>query len=160
MEAVGQGIVYRRFNQFERRISDEQARRLTEKVWATHWARLADRITPGTLLIDCHSFPSDIEPETDICVGFNSDTTRPDESVIGLIVGTFAEAGYRVSLNSPFSNSITPRSPHPYRSVMIELNKQTYLSEQSLRLSQNSIHIRRTILKLYDRLLGNEDIAR
>ena len=33
-----------------------------------------------TLIVDCHSFPSDIAPDVDVCLGFNEDASRPSRA--------------------------------------------------------------------------------
>ncbi len=87
----------------------------------------------GTLLIDCHSFssmptllnatPSDIN----ICIGYNDDETCPNKVTIGNIIQHFKSKGYKVGVNEPFSNSKTFSVPLQYHSVMLEVNKITWL---------------------------------
>ncbi|MCR5131790.1 MAG: N-formylglutamate amidohydrolase [Prevotella sp.] len=85
------------------------------------------------LLIDCHSFSSKPNllnanpPDIDICIGFNDDETCPERKVIEMIAQHFRKRGYKVGINTPFSNSKTFEVPVDYHSVMIEVNKRKYL---------------------------------
>ncbi len=44
----------------------------------------------------------------------------------------FDRAGFKVGLNKPYSNSITPKKPIDYKSLMIEVNKRCYMNEGTL----------------------------
>ena len=48
-----------------------------------HLETLIMLLTPDCLLIDCHSFPSDLY-DCDICIGHNSDKTY-DEQLVSLV---------------------------------------------------------------------------
>ena len=135
LESIGQGVVYRRFNGLRHLVSAE------DESWAIrsyyeHQERLRSFINGDhTLLLDCHSFPPDLSLE-----------------MINIVQDTFKSAGYSVGINCPYSNSITPSSPYAYKSMMIELNKSTYLNETGI-CPPRAENIRRTIHFLYDQLL-------
>jgi hypothetical protein len=57
--------------------------------------------------------------------------------LVGLVKNKFEEMHYAVSLNAPYSNSITPPTGFAYKSIMIEVNKRIYL-EKSGMLNPNS----------------------
>lgn len=119
----------------------------------------------GALLIDCHSFSphrtvinsedlrdSEIS-EVDICIGYNEDKSKPKDFVIQTIRNHFASFGYRVAINTPFSNAKTFNSVTEYKSVMIEVNKNLYMNESTLEPNDNFDNLHRQILALYDKLL-------
>lgn len=83
-------------------------------------------LSPASFLVDCHSFPPDLS-EVEVCVGVNDDWSRLDASLLGRVVRLFEESGYLTALNSPYSNSYSPRAGFEYPSMMLELNKSTYL---------------------------------
>lgn len=146
LESVGQGILYTRFNGHERTLSPENRERLMT-IYKAYMARLAKELTPGCLLIDCHSFPQDLS-SVDVCIGYNNDWSKPSQEVIDLISSTYSNAGYKVGINTPYSNSITPARPFPYSSVMIELNKRIYWDEEHHRLTSNAA----SVCQLFDSL--------
>jgi N-formylglutamate amidohydrolase len=120
---------------------------------------LKSMLNEHSLLIDCHSFPSDLS-EFDICIGFNDDWSRPSDFIIDLVVEFFKKKGYKVSINSPYSNAIAPETNFVYNSIMIEINKKVYLNEQSLELTDNANILREQLSKLYRILLRyNEEFV-
>ena len=125
LEKIGQGIVYTRFGSLRRIVSDSE-KQFALNSFHEHQQRLVQALTPEALLIDCHSFPADLS-ETEICIDFNDDWSRPDDSLIHMIISHFRSKGYSVGINEPYSNSISPDAGFRYGSLMIEVNKQTYL---------------------------------
>lgn len=69
-------------------------------------SRLSSELAPGSLIIDCHSFPSDLA-DIDICIGYNDDASKPEQEMIDKATHLFDRAGYKVGLNNPYSNSIS-----------------------------------------------------
>ena len=132
MEAIGQGIVYRYFDNNVRMVPEAAEKRLL-RLWHWHQKRLKDALCEDALLLDCHSFPSDMG-DVDICIGYNEDWSKPAKSTIELAVNLFEENGYKVGFNEPFSNSETPDCPFQYQSMMLEVNKRTYMAPNSLHL--------------------------
>ena len=114
------------------------------------------------LLIDCHSFSSvpnllnSNPPDIDICIGYNDDETRPNKVVIGNIVQYFKSLGYKVGINTPFSNSKTFSVPSKYHSVMIEINKRLYMDERTLMKNKEFEKLRKEIQALYSLLLFSD----
>lgn len=84
-------------------------------------------------VIDCHSFsafqvgvPEDELP--DICIGYNDNTSF---QLIALTKTYFENSGLSVSLNYPYANSKTvvlDDVEHSH-SIMIEVNKRTYMND-------------------------------
>ena len=106
-------------------------------LWHSHQARLRDNLCPDALLLDCHSFPSELS-DIDICIGYNEDWSKPNKETIELAVNLFEDNGYKVGINEPYSNSETPVCPFDYHSMMLEVNKKVYMEPGSLRLKESS----------------------
>ena len=127
MEKIGQGICYTSYGDFKRvKVPDVMG------LWQSHQEALSKEIVEGTLLIDCHSFPSKVCDDVDICIGFNSDWSKPSDDVLSVLINAFEGMGLRVGINHPYSNSITPDCDIKYQSVMIEVNKRVYMNEGTL----------------------------
>ena len=151
LERQGQGIVYKQFEDYLRMVPKENEKRL-RGLWHWHQQRLRDSLCEDALLLDCHSFPSEMG-DVDICIGFNEDWSKPDKKTIEMAVDLFAENGYKVGINEPYSNSETPDCPFQYQSMMLEVNKRTYMVEDTLHL-KNNIEFRRGIHELMITLLS------
>ena len=159
LEAVGQGKAYRRFGTFERTLSEEELD-FALGSYAEHRKRLVGALSSGgpeTLLVDCHSFPADLS-DVDVCIGVNDDWSRPDDALIERVVGHFISRGYSTAVNEPYSNSVSPEAGFRYASLMIELNKRTYLQGISEMDMHKALSIRRCIEEYYQSVLGTEDV--
>ena len=111
-----------------------------------------------SLLIDCHSFPSELS-DVDICIGVNEDWSSPTDFVIELVAEVFKQFGFSVRINHPYSNAIAPQTNFAYNSIMIELNKRIYWNEQTLELTESVNKVRTTLDRLYMLLLNyNEEV--
>lgn len=149
-----QGIVYTSFDGYKRDLNNEQIDNI-KQLWKSHQENLIKCINKDTILIDCHSFPSEIE-NVDICIGYNDDWSF-DEKIVNIIKTEFETMGYSVALNKPFSNSITPKTNFDYKSVMIEVNKRVYMNENTLTLNPNVRQWMRwsgTLNSIYNNLLN------
>ena len=138
LEAIGKGRVYRRFGSLKRTLSkDELAFALTS--YREHQERLVGALLrggQGTLLVDCHSFPEDLS-DVDVCIGVNDDWSRPEDAFLERVQEHFQKMGYWTEINDPYSNSVSPDCGMLYRSLMIEVNKRTYMrGETNLELSR------------------------
>lgn len=111
------------------------------------------------LVIDCHSFSSHPNllctnpQDIDICIGYNNDETCPHKVIIGNIIQYFKSKGYKVGVNTPFSNSKTFSVPKEYHSVMIEVNKRLYMDEFTFMKYDNFNELRHDIQSLYTMIL-------
>lgn len=128
-------------------------------LYADHHALMSKnivRLGGQLLLIDCHSFsafPCLLNPnpqDIDICIGYNDDETCPENEVIDFIVKYFQSLGYKVGINTPFSNSKTFSVPINYHSVMIEVNKRLYMNEQTFEKTDGFGGLRHDIQSLYE----------
>ena len=90
-------------------------------------------------VLDCHSFspvPLPYEPDQepdrpDICIG--TDTFHTPPRLTGQLFDAFCSLGYRVGINTPYAGTMVPlryyRADPQVRSVMIEVNRGLYLTE-------------------------------
>ena len=150
MESIGQGIVYKEFDAYSRMVPAEAEKRLLG-LWQWHQQRLSSALHEGALLLDCHSFPEELS-DVDICIGYNDDWSKPADETIEMAVNHFMDKGYTVGVNYPYSNSETPSCTFPYHSLMLEVNKKTYLKPDSIHLQDDGL--RDVIAEFQLRLLG------
>jgi len=121
--------------------------------------------TPNILIIDCHSFsslPTELVPtpsDIDICIGFNDDHTKPSDIVIEGIKKYFEDLGYKVGLNTPFSNSKTFNTIAKYNTIMIEINKRLYMNELTLKINKNFEKLRDELNQCYKMIMNYKEAA-
>lgn len=121
-------------------------------LWHNHQERLRNNLCPEALLLDCHSFPSEMS-DIDICIGYNEDWSKPNKETIELAVNLFEDCGYKVGINEPYSNSETPECPFTYQSMMLEVNKNVYMEDGTLFI-KNNLSYRRTFRDLAATLMS------
>jgi N-formylglutamate amidohydrolase len=166
LEEVGEGILYTTYKGFNRNeLSDDAIAYLYKKRGEYYTNLYKELVEYGgiSLLIDCHSFSSDIAKDIDVCVGYNEDSSKPDDDVIKHIVSMFEKAGYKVCINNPYSNSLTPYHSSKddimlceYKSIMIEVNKRIYMNEYTHTINDNTTYapkLTNVLHKLYESLL-------
>lgn len=150
LEEIGQGMIYTKYNGFERYLLTSEDKDTLKSIYYD-WKKECDgHIVDNTLVIDCHSFPSDVARDIDVCIGFNEDESKPDEEVISFISGEFEKLGYIVGVNTPYSNSVVFDKPH--HSLMIELNKRIYMNEDTLLMDPKTYILGCTIHRIYNTL--------
>ena len=160
LEAKGLGISYRRsLGAVFRSFGTLQK---AYPYYVDHHAAMSKKIVEknrGILLIDCHSFSSvpnllnSNPPDIDICIGYNDDETCPNKSFVSTIALYFESMGYKVGINTPFSNSKTFEVPIKYDSFMIEVNKRLYMDEKTLEKTNDFKTLKDDIQSLYVKLL-------
>ena len=136
LEQHGQGIVYKQFDGYTPTVPEENEAQLLG-LWHWHQRLLRENLCEGALLLDCHSFPSEMS-DIDICIGFNEDWSKPHKETLELAVNLFEDNGYKVGINEPYSNSETPDCSFSYQSMMLEVNKRAYMEDGSLNLLRNT----------------------
>lgn len=157
-EKDGQGVIYAEFNNIHRFIEEKERLDLVSYYYS-YINKLKEMLNEHSLLIDCHSFPSDIS-DVDICIGYNDDGwSKPTDFVIELVSKFFNSHGYKVGVNSPYAESISPTTGFVYSSLMIDVNKRTYLDEQTLKLNNNAIELRKQLSVLYSILLRYNEVV-
>ena len=154
LEKVGRGILYTHAcNGCERYIDEDERARLMA-YYVQNRDNLRGCLTKESILIDCHSFPFD-EADLDICIGYNEDWSKPDDTTLMLVRDKFIANGYKVAFNIPYSNSISPKTTFAYPSLMIEVNKRCYMDEDTMRLTPKADKLRNTINDIYTMLLND-----
>ncbi len=154
LESEGQGILYTKYRNYVRGAFTDEERNSLLKLRSDHLNKLSQALKEDSVLIDCHSFSAAWNEETDICIGFNDDWSY-DEKVVDIIQKEFTNSGYKVALNHPYSNSITPKAEVNYKSVMIEVNKRVYMDENLLLLNRSSMQWTRwygCLSRIYQRI--------
>lgn len=157
LEQHGQGIVYKQFDGYTRIVPEENEAQLLG-LWHWHQQRLRYNLCEGALLLDCHSFPSEMS-DVDICIGYNEDWSKPHKETIELAVNIFEDNDYKVGINEPYSNSETPDCPFPYQSMMLEVNKKVYMEDWSLHLTHNTKY-RRNVRAVFQTLLSELNLEK
>lgn len=152
LEEIGQGIIYTQFNGLKRNINEDERQGL-KGYYHSYIKQLKSMLNEHSLLIDCHSFPSDLS-DVDIYIGVNDDRSRPTDFVIELVAEVFKQFGFSVRINHPYSNAIAPQTDFVYNSIMIELNKRIYLNEHTLELTELANKVRTILDRLYMLLLN------
>ena len=145
MAQKGMGYLYNRLidgKVFDRSIFGDESY-FTEYYRHKH-AQLkqeVERIGDGAILLDLHSFnpfplacDMDKRPNRpDICLGFNEDETKPEDSILQALQEHFEDNGFKVAFNIPFSGAMTTNTQTKYKSLMIEINKKCYLENHVLK---------------------------
>ena len=150
MESIGQGIAYTKIEGCTRKLSEQQKEEIHNAYSDIH-EQLEALAESGSLIIDCHSFPSDLSPDTDICVGFNNDDSYPSDEIIHIVVEHFRREGFKVGINDPYSNAMRVKASIP--TFMIEFNKDVYLRSDGKTLKEDWKYINTLIQSLYQKLL-------
>lgn len=155
MEAKGQGIVFTEFEGIRRSVTEERRSELTA-FYHDYRTRLGNLVTgPDDVLVDCHSFPSELAPDVDICIGYNEDWSRPSDKFLEDVQEIFAAKGFIARFNEPYSNSITPESEYEYKSFMIEINKRCYMDETRIEFIHRSLNLMAAIDAVYGYILAD-----
>lgn len=149
METQGQGIIYTRFGTgLSRKVSRITEAELMHLYWE-HTAAVRSLSTPGSLVVDCHSFPADLA-DTDVCIGYNEDDSYPEDAV-RVIRDWFTNFGYKVSENTPYSNAFLGGDGS--KSVMLEINKRLYMTDEKRIDDDKFAHLHDCIEGCYLKLL-------
>lgn len=147
MAKYGMGFCYERVHDGTRikHITPELLEQ-TRKLYDEHHRRL-NSVTEGDddiFLVDLHSFSEQLlreesffeikEPLPDICIGSDSRFSRRE--TVERVMSCFAEAGYSVAENYPYSGVMVPSriyrgaSGVNYDAVMLEVNKAAYIGKR------------------------------
>lgn len=155
-EAKGQGVIYTHSingERFRRELTNIESDKIFDMYHQLR-GELSSLIGAGDLLIDCHSFSDEYvgRDDIDICIGYNEDASKPNVETLNIIKECFSE--WRVAINEPFSNSITPRPKFDYKSVMIEVNKRLYMDiVDGEPVYREGNDVREAILEMYNKLI-------
>ena len=150
LEKIDQGIVYSSFEGIGRNITGTEI--IYRSYYLGHKAAAIKELTPSSILIDCHSFPSDLS-DVEVCIGFNDDWSMPDKDLLSQIESMFRSRGHKTAFNKPYSNSYAPKTRFGYPSLMIELNKSTYMDADGSMDNEKSEKIMTAIREMYEMIL-------
>lgn len=150
LEKIGQGIVYSSFEGIGRNITGTEI--IYRSYYLGHKAAVIKELTPSSILIDCHSFPSDLS-DVEVCIGFNDDWSMPDKDLLSQIESMFRSRGYKTAFNKPYSNSYAPKTRFGYPSLMIELNKSIYMDADGSMDNEKSEKIMAAIREMHEMIL-------
>lgn len=157
LESIGQGIVYTDFGECHRKIGDVESKRLHEDFYKAFMYRLRCNLQPSSFLLDCHSFPSDLS-DVDVCIGYNEDWSRPEDEILFQTKAVFEGYDFKTGLNHPYSNSMSPAMPFTYTSMMIELNKKTYMGKSGELDSARMATVVSSLQRVYGLILDKEQM--
>lgn len=157
LESIGQGIVYTDFDECHRHIEEFERKRLHEEFYRTFMERLRCNLQPSVFLLDCHSFPPDLS-DVDVCIGFNEDWSRPEDEILFQTKAVFEGYDFKTGLNHPYSNSMSPAMPFTYTSMMIELNKKTYMGKSGELDSARMATVVSSLQRVYGLILDKEQM--
>lgn len=169
MSAVGMGRFYLKTIEGKKlRYISEIARKSLDYYYNAHHERLSNstlgrlKVKGKALIVDCHSFPSkplacDINQDTerpDICLGF--DEYHLEEKTLYLVQEYFRLCGFSVGINYPYAGTIVPasfyRKVSEVQSIMIEINRNLYMNEQTLEKKPNFELLKNCINQVLDML--------
>jgi N-formylglutamate deformylase len=149
MSQFGMGMLYTKTSQgkpLKHPLNEEQEFTF-QNIYHRHHLSLTSVVqeeldsTGYSLIIDCHSFPSqplacDFEqatPRVDICIG--SDPYHTSNELVEYLKFCFTNYGYSVQINHPYSGTMVPmdyyQKDRRVESVMIEINRKLYMNESS-----------------------------
>lgn len=151
MARVGMGVIYTKTahnKPLRKKPSDSERYKLLNQYYHPHHKSLEKQVKEALikhnhcLIIDCHTFPLKPLPyepnqnpdRPDICIG--TDDHHTSEHLKNSFVKAFTEAGYRVTVNEPFSGALVPLKYYESKdakvqSVMVEVNRQLYMDENT-----------------------------
>lgn len=165
MEAVGMGAVYTHTSDRRplREPQTEHRSDLLARHFVPYHAALTDLVrqqitTHGRcVILDLHSYPraplpyelhgDGARPEVDI----GTDPRHTPAWLRDLVTQTVIDAGYGHALNTPFSGTFIPTQhlgDPRVSSVMLEIRRDTYLDEDSVRPHQGEPRMRQLITRL------------
>jgi N-formylglutamate amidohydrolase len=114
------------------------------------------------LLVDCHSFSHHQVPQPeselpDINIGTNA--VGSSRASVDLITHGFESQGYSVAVDRPYQYSIAPIVDDAFETVMIEINKRCYLTEDFQR-STDYKTTKQAVQEIMKRLMAYEQEQR
>ena len=111
-------------------------------------------------VVDCHSFGDEQKlTDVDVCLGFNDDFNN--FQLLEEIKTYLESCNLQVGINTPYSNAIVPSdfySDERVKSIMIEVNKRTYLDVEDTKVSksENFIYMKEILNSVLD-LISQEE---
>lgn len=144
MSKIGMGVVYKAGHDLQIIRKDNiDAEKIKKDLYDKHhdlFEKKVDKMLKkfgNCFIIDIHSYPDKALPyelykeekRPDICLGY--DEYHIDKEILDHLKNIFLAEGYSVEENQPFKGAIVPLSKYRkdarVRSLMLEINKRTYL---------------------------------
>lgn len=168
MSKLGMGMLYTHTHKGKKFCEPTPLhQKLAEKAYDKHHAKL-DRLVDKEikkygkcLIVDCHSYSTELATSIfgenaicpDICIGYEDDFY--DARIVETTKTFFENCGYSTMLNKPYSGSLVPNKAYAQKnpnvkSIMLEINKRTYLNGN--KKSQNYKTLKRQIKTLLKQL--------
>jgi len=134
---------------------DPETQRYLATVYWDHHKRLTELVSSGTVVLDCHSFPSKPLPcdldqtsaRPDICIG--TDPVHTPQGLREITVDFFQKKGLVVDVDKPYSGTLVPfsvyRKDPTVKSIMVEVNRSLYVEEATGKKSENFSKIRKIV---------------
>jgi N-formylglutamate deformylase len=151
MSKFGMGAAYVRCDDGRelRHLTATQRNEILRNYYETHHAKLTDAVDSELArvgearIVDCHSFP-DTPLQCSLCQGdakfdFNigTDAFHTPIEWIDASVKFFAERGFRLGIDEPYSGSIVPmkhcQNDTRVKSIMLEVNRNLYMNNDCSR---------------------------
>lgn len=149
MSKVGMGMIYTKTAHGKNLKRDLEANEKEElfEYYQKHHEELTNAVNKElkqngkAVIIDCHSFPSnplpcDVNQETprpDFCIG--TDSFHTPSELTEILGNNIKNKGYSLGINIPYEGTIVPmdyyRKDSRVISIMIEVNRNLYMDEQS-----------------------------
>lgn len=174
MSKIGMGMIYTMAldgTKLRREMTDFEKDSIVEKYYDYPQSLMNRKVEEylinknKTLIIDCHSFPSEpfpyeeviISPRPDICIG--TDSFHTPEKLQIFVFEYFSKLGYSVSINHPFQGCYVPNGYYQknekVESIMIELNRSLYMDEGTCTKNNQFPKLKMEIDKLLEKIQSN-----
>lgn len=174
MASRGMGVVYTSTahqEQLRRKLTPSERQEIIDSYYIPHHQELENMVGETidkcgmALILDCHSFPSIPLPfeinqninRADICIGI--DDYHTPKKLLGSFIQEFTEAGYKVSINDPYTGTMVPmrfiNKDKRVSSIMIEINRSLYMFEDVGVIKNNFQKIAKKITRCYRRAIQN-----
>jgi N-formylglutamate amidohydrolase len=171
MSQRGMGVIYTHDSQGEilrRRLLKRERKELLNTLYHPHHLAFEQLVTESLsrfgscTIIDCHSFPADAlpyeldrsSPRLDFCLG--ADPIQTPGALLKGLKKICAQHSRTVAINRPFSGSIVPLkyigNPN-VATIMIEVNRGTYLNSRDGSLSRDFGSTRGIVQKLTEEVV-------
>jgi N-formylglutamate amidohydrolase len=146
MSKFGMGAAYVRCDDGRelRQLTPAQRQDILRDYYEPHHAKLTDAVDAAlgsvgeARIVDCHSFPdiplrcSLYQGNTKFDFNIGTDAFHTPIEWIDASVKLFAERGFRLGVDEPYSGSIVPMKHYQknrqLKSIMLEVNRQLYLN--------------------------------
>ncbi len=112
-------------------------------------------LTPSSLLLDCRPFDAG-SSDARICVSVGRGWSRQCRDMLDASVRAFPERGYKVARNGPLSNPYAPGMEPGYLSLMIEVDKGTFLMPNDDLDMEKAGRLQGAIAAFYTSVLDNQ----